>query len=246
MHDQSVRPASILVIDDDPATRGIVADYLDERCLQVVCVARLDEACPHFVRRELNLVFLDLARQQGDGIDLLRRIRLCSDIPVIVSGGDECDEGDRVAALDLGADDYLAKPFSLRELLARIHAVLRRDKAGREPPRALEQYGYRFGGWQLNRRLRSLTNALGVPIALTKGEYDLLIAFLEAPQRPLSREYLAQATHMHGDVFDRSIDVQVMRLRRKLATDSRNPRMIETERNVGYVFTPTVEIVDLR
>jgi two-component system, OmpR family, response regulator len=246
MHDQIGRPASILVIDDDPATRGTVADYLDERCLQVVCVARLDEACPHFLNGEPNLVLLDLARRHDDGVDLLRRIRSYSDVPVIVSGGEDCDELDRVAALDLGADDYLAKPYGLRELLARIHAVLRRDKAARGAPRPLEQSGYRFGGWQLDRRLRKLTNALETPVVLTKGEYDLLIAFLEAPQRPLTREYLAQATHMHGNVFDRSIDVQVMRLRRKLETDPSSPRLIETERNIGYVFTPTVERVDLR
>jgi DNA-binding response OmpR family regulator len=246
MHDQSGRPASVLVIDDDPATRGAVADYIDERCLQVVSVARLDEARLHFVSGEPNLVFLELARRHGDGIDQLRRIRSCSDVPVIVSGGHECDEVDRVTALDLGADDYLTKPFSLRELLARIRAVLRRDKATREVPRTLEQGGYRFGGWQLNRRLRKLTNAHGAPVALTKGEYDLLVAFLKAPQRPLTREYLAQATHVHGDVFDRSVDVKVMRLRRKLEMDPSSPRMIETERNIGYVFTPAVEMTDLR
>jgi DNA-binding response OmpR family regulator len=91
-----------------------------------------------------------------------------------------------------------------------------------------------------------LTNAHGAPVALTKGEYDLPVAFLKAPQRPLTREYLAQATHVHGDVFDRSVDVKVMRLRRKLEMDPSSPRMIETERNIGYVFTPAVEITDLR
>jgi DNA-binding response OmpR family regulator len=121
MHDQRCRPASILVIDDDPATRGTVADYLDERCLQVICVSRLDEAGPHFVRREPNLVFLDLARRHGDGLDVLRRIRSCSDVPLLVSGGHECDEVDRVVALDLSGRMMFATavPVSLLGLKVR-------------------------------------------------------------------------------------------------------------------------------
>jgi DNA-binding response OmpR family regulator len=145
-------------------------------------------------------------------------------------------------SLELGADDYLTKPFGLRELLARIRAVLRRRETGRiAAQRESEQGRCRFGVWQLDRRARRLIDADGVPVALTKGEYALLVAFLDAPQRPLTREHLLQATRIHEDVFDRSIDVQILRLRRKLATDPSAPRIIQTERGVGYVFTLPVE-----
>jgi len=130
----------------------------------------------------------------------------------------------------------------LRELLARIRAVLRR----REPGQAAAQRDpgkgrYRFGGWQLDRKSRRLTNSRSEVVALTKGEYALLIAFVDAPERPLSREHLLQATRVHEDVFDRSIDVQVLRLRRKLETDPNSPSIIRTERGVGYVFAAPVQ-----
>jgi DNA-binding winged helix-turn-helix (wHTH) protein len=151
-------------------------------------------------------------------------------------------EIDRVVGLELGADDYVTKPFSLRELLARIRAVLRRHDAGRAAPQRDSDRGRcKFGGWQLDRRTRRLTDPHGAPIALTKGEYALLTAFLDAPQRPLSREHLLQATRVHEDVFDRSIDVQILRLRRRLESDPSAPSIIRTERGVGYVFALPVE-----
>ncbi len=188
------------------------------------------------VREEPNLVILDLRLGQQDGLDLLREIRSRSDVPVIIT------TGDRVVGLELGADDYVIKPFGLRELLARIRAVLRGREAGQAAVQRDQDKGRcRFGGWQLDRRIRRLTDSNGIPVALTKGEYALLTAFLDAPQRPLSREHLLQATRIHEDVFDRSIDVQVLRLRRKLETDANAPRVILTERGVGYVFALPVE-----
>jgi len=188
------------------------------------------------VREEPNLVILDLRLGQQDGLDLLREIRSRSDVPVIIT------TGDRVVGLELGADDYVIKPFGLRELLARIRAVLRGREAGQAAVQRDQDKGRcRFGGWQLDRRIRRLTDSNGIPVALTKGEYALLIAFLDAPQRPLSREHLLQATRIHEDVFDRSINVQVLRLRRKLETDPNAPRVILTERGVGYVFALPVE-----
>jgi DNA-binding response OmpR family regulator len=175
-------------------------------------------------------------------LDLLREVRLSSDVPVIIITGHRRDDIDRVVGLELGADDYLTKPFNLRELLARVRAVLRRFDVGRAAPaRDPERGRFRFSGWQLDRRIRQLTDPAGAPVALTKGEYAMLLAFLEAPQRPLSREHLLQATRVHEDVFDRSIDVQILRLRRKLERDPSAPRVIRTERGVGYVFAVPVE-----
>jgi two-component system, OmpR family, response regulator len=144
--------------------------------------------------------------------------------------------------LELGADDYIVKPFSLRELLARVRAVLRRQELGRAPlTSGSERGGYRFKGWVLERRSRKLLGPDAVPVSLTKGEYNLLLAFLEAPQRSLTREHLMQVTRRHQDIFDRSIDVQVLRLRRKLEIDPSAPNLIRAERGIGYVFIPSVE-----
>src|SRR6478672_4896585 len=136
----------------------------------------------------------------------------------------------------------IAVPFSLRELLARVRAVLRRHEMGRAArAHDPERGGYRFDGWRLERRSRSLFDPAGNPVSLTKGEYGLLLAFLEAPQRPLTREHLLQATRVHEDIFDRSIDVQVLRLRRKLEVDPSAPRVIRTERGIGYILALPVQ-----
>ena len=242
MGDESSQPVRILVVDDDPAMRQMVTNYLDDHDVRAVPIGSRQELARHFAGSEPDLILLDLRLGQEDGFDLLREIRSRSDVPVIITSGHRCDEIDRVLGLELGADDYLTKPFSLRELLARIRAVLRRWEAARiAPQQAAERRCSRFGGWQLDRRGRLLTNPGGDPVALTKGEYALLIAFLDAPQRPLSREHLLQATRVHEDVFDRSIDVQVLRLRRKLEIDPGAPRVIQTERGIGYVFALPVE-----
>jgi two-component system OmpR family response regulator len=236
------QPARILFVDDDPAMQRMVVNYLEEHDMRVVSASRRQEATREFAAGEPSLVILDLRLGQEDGLDLLREIRSSSDVPVIITTGHRSDEVDRVVGLELGADDYVTKPFSLRELLARIRAVLRRREAGRVAvQREPERGRCRFGGWQLDRRTRRLTDPNGTPVALTKGEYALLVAFVDAPQRPLSREFLLQATRVHEDVFDRSIDVQVLRLRRKLEADPSMPRVIRTERGVGYVFVLPVE-----
>jgi two-component system, OmpR family, response regulator len=235
-------PGCILLVDDDPAMRQVVANYLEEHNMRVVAAGRRQDVTRLFAAREPDLVILDLQLGQEDGLDLLREIRSSSDVPVIITTGHRRDEIDRVVGLELGADDYVTKPFGLRELLARIRAVLRRRQAGEtRSQRDAERGRYRFGGWQLDRRARRLTDPKGTPVTLTKGEYALLIAFVDAPQRPLTREYLLQATRVHEDVFDRSIDVQVLRLRRKLEIDPTSPSVIRTERGVGYVFALPVE-----
>jgi len=232
----------ILIVDDDPATRRMVVSYLRDHDLQASAVSTGRELSQHLAMGEPSLIILDLRLGREDGLDLLRTIRYGSDIPVIITTGHRLEEVDRVVGLELGADDYLTKPFGLRELLARVRAVLRRHEAGRVA-RAREPQlgGFRFGGWRLDRQTRQLTGPDGVPVVLTKGEYALLVAFLESPQRPLTREQLLQSTRVHEDIFDRSIDVQVLRLRRKLETDTSAPRIIRTERGVGYVFALNVE-----
>jgi two-component system, OmpR family, response regulator len=191
---------------------------------------------------EVNVVILDLRLGLVDGLDVLRELRSSSDVPVIIITGHRRDEIDRVVGLELGADDYVTKPFNLRELLARVRTIIRRlDRARTWSAHEPERGGYRFSGWRLNLRTRKLTDPNGAEVALTKGEYALLVAFLDAPQRPLSREHLLQATRVHEDVFDRSIDVQILRLRRKLEQDPSAPSVIRTERAVGYVFTLPVE-----
>jgi two-component system, OmpR family, response regulator len=232
----------IIVVDDDSSLRQMVIRFLEEHNIPAKSASNGAELKRHFELTEPSLIILDLRLGQDDGLDLLREIRSHSDIPVIITTGHRPDEIDRIVGLELGADDYIVKPFSLRELLARVRAVLRRQEMGRtarasDPARG----GYRFNGWQLERRGRTLLDPNGNPVALSKGEYALLLAFLEAPQRPLTREHLLQATRIHEDIFDRSIDVQVLRLRRKLEVDPSTPRVIQTERGVGYVFALPVE-----
>lgn len=232
----------VLLVEDDPALQRMILAYFAENNIRTLVASGRQEMVNQLGSAEVRLVILDLRLGEEDGLDLLREIRASSDVPVIIITGHRRDEIDRVVGLELGADDYLTKPFSLRELLARVRAVLRRFDAGRSAPAREPGRGrWRFSGWQLDRRTRRLTDSDGAPVTLTKGEYALLIAFLEAPQRPLSREHLLQATRVHEDVFDRSIDVQILRLRRKLERDPSAPRMIQTERGIGYVFAVPVE-----
>jgi two-component system, OmpR family, response regulator len=236
------KPARVLVVDDDPSMKHMLVDYLEQQGMRVSAASHKQEVLRQFTGAEPSVIILDLRLGDENGLDLLREVRSRSDVPVIITTGHRRDEIDRVVGLELGADDYVTKPFAVRELLARIRAVLRRQAMGRAASQREAAEGrYRFGPWQVDRRTRRLTNAAGEPVALTKGEYALLLAFLDAPQRPLSREHLLQATRIHEDVFDRSIDVQILRLRRKLETDPSVPRIIQTERGVGYVFSLPVE-----
>jgi two-component system, OmpR family, response regulator len=232
----------IVVADDDAAIRQIVTGYFEDHDVPTCSASNRSELDRHFTRAHPSLIILDLGLEQDDGLDLLRAIRSRSDVPVIITTGHRLDVIDRIVGLELGADDYIIKPFSLRELLARVRAVLRRQEMGRVArARDPERGGYRFGGWRLERRRRRLLDPTGAPVSLSKGEYALLLAFLEAPQRPLSRAQLLQATDLHEDIVDRSIDVRVLRLRRKLEVDPSAPRTIQTERGVGYVFARPVD-----
>ena len=238
----SGEPPQILVVDDDPAMNRMVVDYLENRNMRAISASGRQEMARLLAVGAPSLVLLDLCLGRDNGLELLQEIRSRSDVPVIMTTDPRSDERDRVVGLELGADDCVTKPFGLRELLARIQAVLRRREVTRAAPRRdREASRCRLGGWELNRRTRRLTDPNGAPVALTKGEYTVLIAFLDAPLRPLSREYLLQATRLHEDIFDRSVDVQILRLRRKLETDPSAPNIIRTERSVGYVFALPVE-----
>jgi two-component system, OmpR family, response regulator len=239
---EKVSSARVLVVDDDPLAKRMLVNYLEQHDMRVTSASQRQDVLRQFAVGEPSLIILDVRLGREDGLDLLREIRSRSDVPVIITSGQRCEEIDRVVGLELGADDYVTKPFGPRELLARIRAVLRRQDAVRTAAqREARQGRCRFGGWQLDRRARRLTGPAGAPVALTKSEYALLLAFVDAPQRPLSREHLMQATRMHEDLFDRSIDVQILRLRRKLEADRSAPRIIQTERGVGYVFALPVE-----
>ena len=238
-------PPAILAVDDDPATRQLIASYLADNEFRVITVASGAEMVKALEEHAIDLVVLDLRLPGEDGMQLARQLRGESAIPIIIVTG-RLDEADRVMGLELGADDYLTKPFSPRELLARIRAVLRRYQTAREmlpggddAPRA-----YRFAGWELNARTRRLTAPDGGRVELTNSEFSLLQAFCAAPQRVLSREQLLDLSRLHGaEVYDRSIDVQILRLRRKIEPNPSEPTYVTTERGAGYVFSVPVQIV---
>jgi DNA-binding response OmpR family regulator len=244
MQSAPVLTPHVLALDDDPAIRQLVCDYLSENDLRVTAVANGKEFDATLARETIDLVVLDLRLQGEDGMQIARRLREASAIPILMLTG-RADEADRVMGLELGADDYLTKPFSPRELLARIRALLRRARAQATVAEAIAQVrAYRFGSWELNIGLRKLKSAQGKAVDLTNGEFSLLAAFVSSPQRILSREQLLDLSRLHNaEVYDRSIDVQILRLRRKIEDDPANPRFIKTERGAGYLFDAAVDPV---
>jgi DNA-binding response OmpR family regulator len=236
------RTAHVLAVDDDPGMRNLIADYLADQNVRVSVAADSGEMQRVLANGGVDLVVLDLKLGNEDGLQIVRALRAESDLPIVVVSGHRRESVDRVVGLELGADDYLTKPFVPRELLARIHAVLRRSPAARHS-RDAKRMRYRFVGWELNLRTRRLKSPAGEDVPLTKGEFALLTVFLQSPQHVLTREHLLAASRVHdNEVFDRSIDVQILRLRRKLEGNPSAPTLITTERGVGYVFASPVEV----
>src|SRR5438552_7715589 len=237
-------PVHVLAVDDDPSIRQMIADYLADNDMQVTAVGSGREIADIIERHTIDLLILDLKLPGEDGMQIARHLRAESDVPIIMLTGRK-DEADRVMGLELGADDYLTKPFSPRELLARIRALLRRSRAHETIADGLSRIrAYRVAGWALNVRLRRLRSPPGEIIPTSHSEFNLLVAFLAAPQRVLSREQLLELSRLHDDeVYDRSVDVQVGRLRRKIEPTGTMTHLIRTERGAGYVFTAVVETV---
>jgi len=234
----------ILVIDDDSQIRSLLKEYLAENGLRVSIAAGGAEMSQILSEEAIDLVVLDLRLGGEDGMAIARSLRDQSAIPIVMLTGVR-DEADRVMGLELGADDYLTKPFSPRELLARIRTVLRRTKNSiPAQARQREIRAYRFGEFELNLRTRRLKRINGDEIVLTNGEFNLLAALLAAPERVLTRDQLLEASRVFdNEVYDRAIDIQVLRLRRKIERDPAQPQFIVTERGAGYIFSSAVEVV---
>jgi DNA-binding response OmpR family regulator len=233
----------VLVVDDDVSIRHMVTAYFNDNGLRASAVSGRQGLLRALSTREPDLVILDLNLGEDDGLELLRDMRTRSIVPVIVITGNRRDEIDQVLGLELGADDYITKPFSLRQLLARSHAVLRRRTMDSLDNSKTRECTFRFEGWTFDQRRRLLTAPDGAIVPLTKSDFTLLSAFVAKPRQILSREHLLQATRVFENAVDRSIDVQILRLRRKLEVDPRLPRFIRTERGIGYTFAVDVEVV---
>ena len=231
----------ILVVDDDREIRDLLARFLERNRMRVTAVRDGRETRRAWTQGHYHLVVLDLMLPGEGGLDLARWIRTQADTPIVMLTA-MGEETDRIIGLELGADDYVAKPFNPRELLARIRAVLRRagEAAERKAEHGSQALG--FNGWTLEPARRRLLNPEGVEVPLTGGEYDLLQALVERPNRVLTRDMLLDLLRgRQAGPFDRAIDVAISRLRRKLEDDGRNAQLIKTVRGGGYVLAATVE-----
>jgi two-component system OmpR family response regulator len=229
-----------LLIDDDREIRDLLSRFLEKHQFRVTSVRDGREARRVWPNGHYQLVILDLMLPGESGLDLARWLRSISDVPIIMLTA-MAEETDRIIGLELGADDYLPKPFNPRELLARARAVLRRT-GERRRHNADTPAAYRFAGWQLEAARRRLLDPDGVEVALTGGEYELLVAMVERANQVLTRDMLMELLRgRQAGPFDRAIDVAVSRLRRKLERDGRDPQLIKTVRGGGYVLAAAVE-----
>jgi two-component system phosphate regulon response regulator OmpR len=229
--------AHILVVDDDPRIRQMLTRYFEGEGYRVTTAGDGVEMNVAMRQDGFDAVLLDLSLPGGrDGLDLARDIRASSDIPIMMLTGRD-DVVDRIIGIEIGADDYIAKPFHLREVHARLKSILRRRQpAGAKPQQ--EDEITRFEGWSLNASRRQLLDPDGREVELTTGEFDMLAAFLNHAGRVLTRDFLMDLTRGRQlEAFDRTIDAQIVRLRRKIEVDAKHPRLIKAVRGVGYIFT---------
>lgn len=241
------RTPHILIVDDDREIRDLLSRFLLKHGLRVSTAADGREMAAVLDDGAIDLIVLDLMLPGEDGLTLTRNLRANRsnqgrDIPIVMLTA-MGEETDRIIGLEMGADDYLAKPFNPRELLARIKAVLRRSEAlpAKTTVTEGEDGGLCFGGWTLNIHSRVLTNPEGEGVTISGGEFELLQAFVTHPGRVLNRDQLLDmARGRDAQPFDRSVDVQVSRLRKKIEPDAKNPTLIKTVRGGGYIFTPSV------
>jgi DNA-binding response OmpR family regulator len=232
----------IAVVEDDPAVAATLEDmllgegYRVRQCPNVAALRSLLDGT------DMDLILLDLTLPDGNGLALAAQIRATTSVPIIMLTG-KGSEVDRIVGLELGADDYIVKPFSVREVAARIRAVMRRSRPLPPTQAPIVQKGYRFAGWTLDVDLRRLYNPNGKHVSLTVNEFDLLLAIVSASGRILTRNQLLEMTRRDGndDVFDRTIDVFILRLRRKIEANPHVPQFIVTERGIGYRFDLPVE-----
>ncbi len=231
----------ILVVEDDRPTRDLIARYLTDNHFRVTTAVTGAEGEGTLGRDSVDLVVLDLNLPDQDGLMLAKRLLAERDIPIVILTG-RTEEMDRVLGLELGADDYVTKPFSPRELLARIRAVLRRTQGKPGSRRTQGLRVYRFAGFELRSGTRKLISPAGSEVELTGGEFSLLAAFLNSPKQILSRDQLLEGSRLYDDVYDRSIDVQILRLRRKIESNPSEPQLIRTERGAGYYLDCEVEV----
>jgi two-component system, OmpR family, response regulator len=236
-------PEHLLIVDDDRDIRQLLTEYLVENGYRVSAAANGAEMRKVLAGTLVDLVVLDLMLPGEDGLSLCRdlRARDSSYVPVLMLTARR-EEADRIVGLEMGADDYLVKPFATRELLARIRAVLRRTRMLPPNLRVSEPTPFvAFDGWRLDTRARHLVDPEGTMVALTGGEYRLLRVLLDHPQRVLTRDQLLNLTQgRDADPFDRSVDLLISRLRQRLRDDAREPRFIKTVRSEGYVFCASV------
>jgi two-component system, OmpR family, response regulator len=232
-----------LIVEDDRAVRGLLAAFLSERGFLVSVAADSREMDEILATQRIHLLLLDIMLPREDGLSICRRVRAQSSIPIIMLTARD-SEVDRVIGLEMGADDYLVKPVGTYELLARIRALFRRSQFPWLDLSATRARVVRFAGWTLDLPMRLLRAADGTRVPLTGSEYKLLVAFCERANRVLTREQLLELIRDRTAAgADRSIDVQISRLRRKIEPDASAPSLIQTVRSGGYVFTAQVEFV---
>jgi len=235
-------PDHVLIVDDDAEIRDLLREYLQKNGYRVTAVGDGERMWTALDAGQVDIVVLDLMLPGEDGLTLCRNLRARSELPVIMLTA-RGEETDRIVGLEMGADDYLAKPFNPRELLARIKGILRRARTLPENLQPDTARAIRFAGWTLDLAARSLLSPQGVVVALSGTEYKLLRTFLAHPNRVLNRDQLIDLMlSRDASPFDRSIDVQVSRLRHRLAEDAKEPAIIKTVRGEGYVLATPVEI----